>query len=485
LKLTDLLPPGVDGAKKFLEWQIEAINSPAKYLGLVGGVGSGKTLPLCILGLALSIQIPGNRGIVLRRTYQKLHDATETVFLEVLERAGIQGVRFQQNWSGYPHLIRLPNESEIAFRESKDRGRYLGPEYGWFFLDESLEEPEETLRGLMTRLRLGRARGFLKGMLATNPPPRKSWFVDLFGLKPGIREVREPHTGAVTKYHLIRSSTRANPHLPVGYLGDLLTNNTDSEIARIVDGHFGFTQEGPPVYPQFKIAKHVRDDCFKTRHPIIRGWDFGFHHPACTWHQLWWCKRRRLHWSIHHEADAEEVEATDFIQSVLVENAVCFPGLSRLMFLDGGDRAGAQVSDKGPGPIIRAAGSPWFLKIKHKACPIEPGLDLIRRYLQTDCACGLAAMTVDPSCVNVIEGMLGGYHYPAKYHGLREEVPFKDRFFDDFLDSVRYVGENFVRLEEKGPGFLDSLMAENAGIDGLIQGSEAEEGRWLTAGASW
>jgi phage terminase large subunit len=482
LNLVDLLPPNEDGVKQFLEWQQEVFTSPAKYLGLVGGVGSGKTIVECILGLALSIQIPGNRGIVLRRTYQKLHDATETVFLEVLQRAEIRGVKFSQNWSGYPHLIRLPNDSEIHFRESKDRGRYLGPEYGWFLLDEALEEPEETIKGLMTRLRLGRARGFLKGMVATNPPPRKSWFVNMFGLRPGIKEVREPHTGVTTKYHLIRSSTRQNIHLPPGYLGDLLATNTDPEIARIVDGHYGFTQDGPPVYPQFKIAKHVRDDCFKVQHPVIRGWDFGFHHPAVTWHQLWWCKRRRLHWSIHHEVDASDVEAKDFIQSVMIENAVCFPGLSRLMFLDGGDRAGAQASDKGPGPIIRAAGSPWFLRIKHRACPIEPGLDLVRQYLIMDCPCGLPAMTIDPSCINVLEGFLGGYHYPKNYHGLREEVPFKDRYFDDFMDSVRYVGENFVRMEEKGPGFLDNLMSENAGVSGL---SEEKEGAWLMEGASW
>lgn len=467
MNLKQLLPPGRDGKHEFLDWQWEAVQSPAKYLGLVGGVGSGKTVPACILGVALSLQIPGNRGLVMRRTYPKLHDSTWTVFLEVLQRSGVEGIKYQQNFSGYPHRVILPNDSEILCRDTKDTGRWLGSEYGWWFLDEALEEPVTTLRGLMTRLRLGRARGYLKGILATNPPPRKSWWVEHFGLKPGIKEVREPVTGDISRYHLIRSTTRANPHLPTGYLADLLSHNTDSEIARIVDGHYGFTQEGTPVYPQFKVAKHIRDDCFKTHTPVIRGWDFGFHHPACTWQQLWWCPRRRLHWSIHHEMDGQEIEAKDFIQSVVIDTAVCFPGLSRYMLLDGGDRAGAQRTDKGPGPIIRAAGPPWFLTIKHKPCPIEPGLDLIREYLSGDCPCGLPRMTVDSSCINLIEGFLGGYHYPKNYRGTREEVPFKDHFFDDFMDSVRYVGENFVRLEEKGPGFLDNLLA--AGSVGTLR----------------
>jgi hypothetical protein len=84
-------------------------------------------------------------------------------------------------------------------------------------------------------------------------------------------------------------------------------------------------------------------------------------------------------------------------------------------------------------------------------------------------------MTVDSSCINVIEGFLGGYHYPKNYRGTREEVPFKDRTFDDFLDSVRYVGENFVRLEEKGPGFLDNLLMGAPGVMGDYE--------WL--GADW
>jgi hypothetical protein len=178
--------------------------------------------------------------------------------------------------------------------------------------------------------------------------------------------------------------------------------------------------------------------------------------------------------------DGEGLEATDFIKNVMIETAVCFPGLNRLMFLDGGDRAGAQVSDKGPGAIVIAAGPPWFLRIKNKSCPIPPGLDLVRRYLQTDCACGLPALVVDSSCLSVIEGFQGGYHYPKKYLGTKEEVPFKDRFFDDYMDSVRYVGENFVRLEEKGPGFIDSLMADSAGIS-RIEGWE--EPAWMTQGA--
>mgnify|MGYP001615980673 CR=1 FL=1 len=465
MNIEQLLPLDEDGAQKFLDWQSEAVHSPAKYLGLVGGVGSGKTVIACALGLALSLMIPGNRGIVMRRTYTKLHDSTETTFLEVMERANIDDISYHETHHNYPHRIILPNHSEIFFRETKDPGRYLGPEYGWFLLDEAAEEPEETIRGLKTRLRLSRAGRYLKGMLCTNPPHKKSWFAEMFP-KPGIREERETIRGKdiVTRYHTIRSTTRQNVHLPPGYLANLLSSNPDSEIARIIDGHYGFTQEGQPVYPQFSIGAHVRGDCFQRKTAVIRGWDFGFHHPAATWHQLWRCGKRQLHWSILHELDAAEIEAVEFVTLVLVETAVCFPDTSRAMLMDAGDQAGAQVSDKGPGPIVRAAGAPWYIKIRHRFCPIEPGLDLIRKYLTLKCPCGLPGMMIDSSCLSVIEGFQGGYHYPKNYRGSKEAQPQKDRFFDDFMDSIRYVGENYVRMAEKGDNFLEQLMAADSGI---------------------
>jgi hypothetical protein len=475
VKLEELLPLDKHGDREFLPSQLEAVQSSAKYLGLVGGVGSAKTVVASVIGVFLSMSIPGNRGVILRHTYTELHDSTWATFLEVLERTNVEGVRYLETHHNYPHRVILPNDSEIYARETKNPGRYLGPEYGWFFLDEAGPEPESTVQGLMRRLRLPQAGKYLKGILATNPPPRKSWYAKMFP-RPGIREEREVVDGKeiVTKYQMIRSRTRDNKHLPPGYLANLLSTNPDSEIARIIDGHYGFSQEGVPVYPQFSIGVHVRGDVFRPRTPIIRGWDFGFHHPACTWHQLWRCKAKQLHWSILHELDGSEIEATEFLGQVLLETKLVFPDTSRYMFVDAGDRAGAQVSDKGPGPIIRAAGHPWFLKIRHKACPIEPGLDLIRKYLSFRCPCGLPGMLIDPGCLSVIEGMQGGYHYPKNYKGMREEVPQKDKFFDDFQDSVRYVGENIVRLEEKGPGFMEQLMATDAGI--IIQPSETD---WL------
>lgn len=482
--LEDLLPPRPDGTKAFLPTQTEVIESDAKYIALVGGVGSSKTTVVAVLGVAFSLYVPGNRGIVIRRSYSKLHDSTEQVFLEVLERAGIEGIRYMQHRDGFPHRVVLPNASEILFRESKDLGRFLGPEYGWFYVDEAQEEPWETFKGLMERLRLPRAKKYLKGFIATNPPHKTHWIAKTFGLKPGVKSITEPTTGVTTKYQLIRSSTRDNTNLPVGYLADILANNPDAEISRVVDGHFGFAQDGEPVYPQYKERIHQGELKLKPFTPIIRGWDFGFHHPAVTWHQIWRCRFRSIHWSILHELDLSNVESEVLAQEAFNESCRMFPEAAPALFLDAGDRAGAQVSEKGPGPIIRLAGPPFHLQVKHKWCPIEPGLELIRKMLSFQCRCGLPGLMVDRSCISVNDGFLGGYHYPKKTGQTSKEVPYKDKYYDDFMDSIRYVAENYVRQELLGEGFLSQLMATEDTIMSMDYQDGGGKHEWMTRGVS-
>jgi hypothetical protein len=160
-----------------------------------------------------------------------------------------------------------------------------------------------------------------------------------------------------------------------------------------------------------------------------------------------------------HELDMVGVESEVLAAEVLAESKRKFPSVPPMLFMDAGDRAGAQVGEKGPGPIIRLGGPPFFLQIKNKWCNIEPGLELVRKMLTYQCACGLPGMMIDRECINTIEGFCGGYHYARKMTQSPKEVPFKDKFFDDFMDTIRYVGENCVRIELLGSGFMDQLMA--------------------------
>ena len=428
--------------KHTLESQLELLESSEKYVLSVGGVGSGKTLAAAVLGVLLSLTVPGNLGLVMRRTYALLHDNTQRIYLEVLERARDElGLEWngRENRDGFPHHILFPgNASEIFFRESKDPGRYRGQEYGWYHVDEASEEPPSTFDGLNQRLRLPRAGAFLKGMLTTNPPHERHWLAQRFGATPGVTQV-----GRET-FRLIRSSTRQNPHLPEGYLDGLLSSLSQAEIRRVVEGEFGFHPEGPAVFPQFHHGQHVGMPAIRAI-ALVRAWDFGFRHPAVTFSQRWHCGKRQLHWAVLAELDAPQSEGEALAELVLKKTDEIFPDHGAHLLLDCGDAAGAAVSERGPGPIIRLAQPPYNLRFAYRKLPkIEPGLDLMRGFLRAKkCLCGEMMFQVHRRCRGVIDALAGGYHYSEK----NSERPVKDGYYDDFVDSLRYAAEIHIRPE--------------------------------------
>lgn len=441
-----LFPVGTDGQRHILPHQEQFLLSGAKYKALIGGYGAGKTVPACVYGVLLSTEVPGNMGVVCRRSYQKLHDSTQRIFLEVCARTGAD-IKALDNRGGFPHRLIFPNGSEVHFRETKDMGRWLGQEYGWFYVDEAAEEPKTTWLGLMSRLRLPRASKWLTGMLTSNPPDVRHWIAQVFGETPGERI--KAHTLAdgtveTTTFHLIQVASAANPHIPAGYLADLEQNNSPAEVRRILNGQYGFSFEGKPVFsPPFAFEQHV-DEFMPSPITLVRSWDWGFHVPCVLWHQFPSCRSGRVHWHVHREYVGQDIEAEQLADVVLEKTRDWFPQCRSV--IDCGDHAGRQVNDKGPGPIIRLHKPPWNLVFRSRRLPIEPGLALIRQALGTVCACGRPRLIVDRRCKTLIDTLAGGYHYEKiRYDHALKEKPVKDGLYDNVADALRYCGENVWR----------------------------------------
>ena len=470
MKLLDLFPPctatnctsGSTGTHKhILPGQKALLESDAKYICALGGYGSGKTLAGCILAVQLSLAVPGNRGIVMRRTYSKLHDSTEKIFLEVLDRIGVP-FKTHENRDGWPHRIQLlEGGSEVLFRETKDLGRFLGPEYGWFLLDEAGEEPEKTFLDLISRLRLPRAKDYLRGILLSNPPHDRHWIAGHFGLTPGKRII------SGTTYHLIRSTTLENFNLPADYVADLRANHPESEVNRILMGEYGFAMEGTPVYmPPFRHNHNVAPLIVRPA-TIARGWDFGYRAPAVTWHQFLRCVKGRVHWFVLDVLAPQNLETEEFAKLVFQHHkdhyAVSPDSRWKLPVVDVGDASGAQHNERGPGPILRLASPPWNLKFKYrKFKDIDPGLDLVRLALRKKCECGYYILQIARQAKPIIDMFAGGYHYPRNRSttGAPIDKPVKDNYYDNIADSIRYVGELLYRPTLRDPKLLDDLLAD-------------------------
>lgn len=474
-------PDKTKGHRHIMPKQKELLESNEKFIALVGGYGSGKTLPTCVLGHLLSVAVPGNIGIVLRRSLPKLHDSTERIFLEVLERSGV-GYKARELRDGWPHRIIYSNGSEVYFRETKDLGRFLGPEYGWFYIDEAQEEPEKTFKDLVGRLRLPRASKYLRGLLSTNPPSKTHWIAKLFPEPGTFSKTMKLRNGkkVTTSYRMIQSSTYDNPFLSSEYIADIVANNSPAEARRIIEGFYGFAQDGKAVYPMFDFFKHVGEPK-PYMATIYRVWDFGFRCPAVCWSQIFHCKQRNLHMNVLHELVPQEIESEELARIVLKETSDVFQGHPVHLIMDGGDTAGAQVNEKGPGPIIRLAKpraeGGFGLNFRHRKFPdIDPGLDLIRRLLRTKCPCGYYLITIHRRCQALIEAMAGGYHMVLERPGREpKNKPVKDGYYDNICDALRYSVELFYRPMSNGM----ELDGAYTGSDVWVPNEEQHPWSWM------
>lgn len=472
MKVQELFPPcrldpctlGGDVGKKHhhvLPKQQESLDAPERVVAQIGGYGSMKTISGMVLGHLLSTHVQGNLGIVVRRSLPKLRDSTQRIFLEVLDRSKVH-VEFREMRDGWPGRIIYPETgSEVVFRETKDLGRFLGPEYGWFAIDEAQEEPEQVFKDLLGRLRLPRAEKYLKAMIYTNPPRRGHWIQKMFPQEGSwVKAVDVAGKMVKITFRMIRSRTSENPFLGAEYIAQLKLTHTSEELRGILSGEYRSDFDGKPVYkPPFNTAYHVGDFPV-SKATVVRGWDFGYHHPVVVFSQMLRCRYQRPHWTILRELILEDLDYKELHNKVNEYGEAWFPDHNRYMYLDAGDHAGTQVSDRGPGPIIELAKDPYNLRFRYTAVrDVDPGVRFIRDLFKTKCECGYYLLQVDRQCPEVIEMFQGGYHYPKDKSGSvkPDPKPTKDGYYDNIADAVRYTGWNLYRAARLDAGLMSEL----------------------------
>ena len=146
------------GDEKIFERQIEYAplpsqrrfhDSPARFKGFSGPVGSGKSQALCQEAIRLSYYNVGRLGLVGAPTYPMLRDATLSTFTEVLNHNQIP-YEFNKAESV---LLMKETGSRILFRAVDEFERLRGTNLAWFGLDELTYTSEEAWLRLEGRLR--------------------------------------------------------------------------------------------------------------------------------------------------------------------------------------------------------------------------------------------------------------------------------------------------------------------------------------------
>ena len=102
--------------------QCRFIDSKAKFVGLFGGVGNGKTLAGALKIIELAANHPNNLCLIGRLTYRELNDSTKEMTLTWLRRL-YPANAWKENKSD--NSIEFWNKSKIIFRHLDEPANIL------------------------------------------------------------------------------------------------------------------------------------------------------------------------------------------------------------------------------------------------------------------------------------------------------------------------------------------------------------------------
>lgn len=400
-------------------------SSPARKKLLLGGWGCGKTTGACAEAITLGLEYPNNLIAVCRNTFGELDRSTRLVLQDLLPDALVK-----KPYSVSDHSIYLVNGTQIVFFPLDDVGKLKSLNAGVVVLDEASETSEEMAVTLWGRR--GRRKGIPSErqcfLIASNPTLTSHWLYKWFEGKQLDPDV---YFEKLTTYD-------NSKYLPAGYIRDLEKSLTPDMFQRFVMGEWGHVTFGERIFPEFSLSLHVGFPNFDPELPLIRGWDFGWVHPACVWFQI--DKSNRVVVLAELMGRTQVIER--FAEDVICHGEKLFPNAR---YEDFGDRAGDRADPRG----VSAETAMQVLKAKigidvryrttTSATSIKNGLDLMRRKLGHITEGIVDIIFHKERCRILIEGAAGGYACEKNRNGeILRDTPRQDGFYEHLQDALRY-----------------------------------------------
>lgn len=457
------------------------MRSDAFIRGLMGPFGSGKSSG-CVWDLVTRAvrQKPGpdgvrrTRWVAVRNSYRQLADTTiKTVhqwfppyqfgeWRPSEDRYVIRAIRAADDEPGA--------EVEILFR-ALDRpdqvGNLLSLELTGAWVNEAREVPWaiiDALQGRVGRFPAQRDGGptWFGVTLDTNPPDVDSaWFrfFEEADHSEAVEALRTAMPGWKGEFAtLFKQPSGLSPtaenvaNLPPGYYPRLCVGKTREWVKVYVEGEYGFTLDGKPVFPEYDDDLHCGECQTVPGAPVYRSWDFGLT-PACVFSQV----APSGQWIVVDEMCATDLGIDRFSDDVLEHSARYFPGTA---FVDIGDPAGAQRAQTDERTC--------FQILHGKGILIEPGLqtlalrlESIRRPLTRLVGKGKPGFRLHPRCTKLRRGFMGGYQFRRmQVSGERyTDAPDKNEFSHP-MDALSYAATRLF-----GPALRGLAPVEDAPPD--------------------
>ena len=234
--------------------------SPARFKGFSGPIGSGKSQALCHEAIRLSYLNPGRTGLIGAPTYPMLRDATAAALLEVLDGNKIpHEINRAEN-----HLVLRETRSKILFRAVEEFERLRGSNLAWFGLDELTYTSEPAWLRLEGRLRdpkASRLTGF-----AVWTPRGYDWVYERFVAR------------RIEGYETVVAAPFENRHLlerVPDYYERLLSSYDQKFYQQEVLGEY-LSMTAGRVYYAFERQENIADAGLDRTRPLLWSLDFNF-----------------------------------------------------------------------------------------------------------------------------------------------------------------------------------------------------------------
>ncbi len=452
-------PSPIDGSWGYNPTQKAFVWDPAPFKGFMGPKGSAKT-SAGVGGIMLRcLTQPGTKALIARQDYNDLKQTTKLRAEEMLGRLP-KGVLIDRSkeppetwyleaapvYDAEGNLL-SDSPSQITFMglaAAEEMGSY---EFDCAFIDEASEVSDRSVHavnGLMRNIPTwwskvpDYARPGYTTMLAFNPTDTFHWlYTACTGLNHEGRKIQDPWIKL-----FIPKPGENQRNLPFDYYQRLASSMPEDMRIRLVEGMWGATFEGAPVYREFKYDLHARFDLMKRYDPyvpLIRFWDFGYNHPYVVW-----CQQDHMGRLLHlKELMGSKEEIKPFVERArsTIERQF-FPG-HRGGFFDYGDPAARQKKDTGSTLTHLAEVG---IHLRYQLLGIDEGLRAVRLWLER-LVDGEPILQYDrEGCSILISALRGGYHLDDT-----GQKPVKDGYYDHPADADRYGITNVLGTAEGMP----------------------------------
>ena len=391
--------------------------SNARFIVLVGGLGSGKSHSVVKELEQSAMQYSGIPMAMYRKTMPALRDSTLHEFKTF---ANPELGHYHGRLDRYEYI----NGSFVNFRGLDEATKAKSTNYAVIVMEEAEEFSLEDFRRLNERVR-AKGNWPLRIILVLNPVDEEHWIYKEFVDNADMYQ----KAGGLLVLHFSTYDNLEN--LPPGYIDQVTVGLTPEEIDRYIHGKWGTIIKGEPIYARgLNPDIHLRRVEIYPGQTVLRGWDFGFNHPAVSFRVVDEMGRMNCKFSMM----GEKIHLEDFVPQVLSKTKVLFPTPH---IVDYGDPRGHDNSPNGKETCFEILADFGITATGERKSReyVESGIKQVRKEFSTLIQ-GIPQLTIDPANTLIRAAYFG------RYVRNDDGTPKKDKFYEHIADADRYISHH-------------------------------------------